>query len=350
MRLLLLFTIVITKPFMNFSWLFKNTPVPRPPIVWDLLNKNLKITARNFFIKSAENSGVPWKSMVQQYESQLEILKSYKNKYENRSLVYPSYYTKPFHGYNSGNMNWQAAIEAKAATLSVSSRYWTNTNPYLAEQYMRNNATKAIRSYIYHQTNTPIRSILDMGSSTGISTQYIQKAFPDSTVIGVELSPYFLSVALYDSDQFNDRIRYLHANVEEVPLPDKSFDLINCQFLFHEVPYMNTLSILKEANRLLKPEGVLAILDLNPYQLKSKINFSQFRLWAFESTEPHIFEYYSHDMKTTLYECGFESIVQIKNDPMNLLWIARKGGVRIQTPKQSSARRMAFEGNQMYLP
>lgn len=38
-------------------------------------------------------------------------------------------------------------------------------------------------------------------------------------------------------------------------------------------------------------------------------------------------------MKQTMYECGFESVVQTKNDPLNSLWVGKKTGVKIQTPK-----------------
>ena len=94
---------------------------------------------------------------------------------------------------------------------------------------------------------------------------------------------------------------------------------------------------MKEAHRLLKTDGILVILDLNPYDLRSRLQNNPFRKWAFESTEPHIFDYYRHNMKRTVQECGFDSVVQVKNDPMNMLWMGKKTGVRIQTAKQAVA-------------
>lgn len=309
-----------------------------PPPLWKFMNEKLKTTARQWFIKRAEKSGIPWTDLVKHYENRLDILESYKEKYENTSIQYPNYYTQSFHGYDKGNLEWKAALEVQAATLSISSRYWPKLDPIVAEQYMRNNATESIQSYWkHHNPGIPVQTIMDMGSSTGISTKFIQRSFPEAKVLGVELSPYFLAVALYDSDMTDDSLHFLHANAEDVPLDDESFDIITCQFLFHEVPYWNQLEILKEAHRLLKVGGVLAILDLNPYDLRRRLENSQFRLWAFESTEPHIFDYYQNNMKRTVQECGFESVVQMKNDPMNMLWMGKKTGVRIQTPKQSVA-------------
>ena len=309
-----------------------------PPPLWKVMNDNLKTTARQWFITRAEKSGIPWTDLTQEYENRLDLLESYKEKYEDPHLEYPNYYTQSFHGYDKGNLEWKAALEAQAATLSISSQYWPKVDPIMAEQYMRNNATETIEKYWkHHNPGIPVHTIMDMGSSTGISTKFIQRGFPEASILGVELSPYFLAVALYDSDMTDDSLRFLHANVEDVPLADASFDIITCQFLFHEVPYWNQLEILKEAHRLLKVGGVLAILDLNPYDLRRRLRTSPFRLWAFESTEPHIFDYYRHNMKRTVQECGFESVFQVKNDPMNMLWMGKKTGVRIQTPKQAVA-------------
>lgn len=330
---ILISTIVVTY-VSSFSFYNHNLGREKPPMLWNLMSQNLKTVAREWFIRRAEKNGVPWRKIVEEYQDRLELIEPYKLKYENRSIEYPNYYTQPFHGYDNGNLNWQAALEAKAATLSISSLYWKKADPMLAEQWMRNNASQSMIQYMqqYNISSSSVHTIMDMGSSTGISTNYIHQSFPHSTILGVELSPYFLATALYDADLApKPNVLYLHANVENVPIPDNSFDLITCQFLLHEVPYWKQINILKEAHRLLKPEGTLAILDLNPYTVKRRLQGSTFRLWAFESTEPHIFDYYSHDMRSTMYDCGFINIVQVKNDPMNLLWLGKKGGAILQS-------------------
>lgn len=320
-----------------FTWHIGGSGTTPPPL-WKFMNENLKTTVRQWFIKRAEKSGIPWTDLTQEYENRLDLLESYKEKYEDPSIEYPDYYTQRFHGYNKGNLEWKAALEVQAATLSISSQYWPKLDPILAEQYMRNNTTESIQKYWNdHNPGIPIQTIMDMGSSTGISTKFIQRGFPEASILGVELSPFFLAVALYDSDMTDNSLRFIHANVENVRLADESFDVITCQFLFHEVPYWNQLEILKEAHRLLKMDGILVILDLNPYDLRRRLETSPFRKWAFESTEPHIFDYYQHNMKRTVQEYGFASVVQVKNDPMNMLWMGKKTGVRTQTPEHAVA-------------
>jgi trans-aconitate methyltransferase len=41
-------------------------------------------------------------------------------------------------------------------------------------------------------------TILDVGCSTGISSRWLQQAFPEADITGMDLSPYFLAVAEFD--------------------------------------------------------------------------------------------------------------------------------------------------------
>ena len=41
----------------------------------------------------------------------MDELKDLKEKIENKTLCYPDYYLQPFHGYDDGNLNWEAAQE-----------------------------------------------------------------------------------------------------------------------------------------------------------------------------------------------------------------------------------------------
>ena len=68
-----------------------------------------------------QKKGIDWNYYKNQYknkESELELIKDLTS---NKFLYYPTYYKKPFHGYDNGNLNWDAAFEAVGATLSMSS-------------------------------------------------------------------------------------------------------------------------------------------------------------------------------------------------------------------------------------
>lgn len=41
----------------------------------------------------------------------------------------------------------------------------------------------------------PARDILDVGCSVGVSTRWLAQEFPAASIVGLDLSPYFLAVA-----------------------------------------------------------------------------------------------------------------------------------------------------------
>ena len=171
----------------------------------------------------------------------------------------------------------------------------------------------------------PCNKILDVGCSVGISTEYLYNSFKNTeSVTGIDLSPYFISMAKYRADHLNLPITYLHKNAENTCLKSDTYNLIVCNFILHEVPKEPTKIILNEMKRLLKPGGVLAIVDLNPDRVQNNLIVSTFRKWAFEVTEPHIYEYYKSNMTRWLKDIGLENVEKVKNDPINSIWLGTK--------------------------
>jgi len=298
-----------------------------PPKIWSLLSKNLKGHARNWFINRAEKKGIKWNSyknanMQLNVTSKLENIMKIKN---NLTISYPEYYLQPFHGYDEGNMEWLPSYECEAATLSISSTYWDNITVDDAEKQFRFNISKNIENYLNQEQIEQPNNILDIGCSIGISTEYTKKYFTNATnIVGVDLSPYFISMAEYRAQILNNNIKYIHANAENIPLENNTFDLILCTFIFHEVPLIPTDKIIQEAIRLLKKDGVLAIIDLDPEKLIDTLTINKFRRWSFEVTEPHIYQYYLNNMTQSLVTNGFINVTKFKNDPINSIWIGRK--------------------------
>lgn len=115
--------------------------------VWKTLNLKAKENVRQFFVNRATKNGIPWNeyydlgvvNMDQLLENYLEV--------NDASIVYPSYYTQPFHSYEEGNLNWQAALEVLPATLSISANYWPTTDVFTAEKWLRKNTTSSIEDH-----------------------------------------------------------------------------------------------------------------------------------------------------------------------------------------------------------
>ena len=83
-------------------------------------------------------------------------------------------------------------------------------------------------------------------------------------------------------------------------------------------------NVLTEAHRVLKPGGTMAIIDLNPKNLNENLAINLFRKWAFEVTEPHIFDYYRVNMTNILGDLSLRNIEVRNNDPINLSIICQK--------------------------
>ncbi|XP_057450765.1 uncharacterized protein LOC130742679 isoform X2 [Lotus japonicus] len=231
----------------------------------------LKLGARQVLISTAEKNNIPWREMTK------EILESevYRelDSIQNRSLVYPDYYLNPFHAYDEGNLTWLAAAEAEAATMSMVKRTIPDASSVdEANQVLRGNWLRAIEQHHmqYSQTSM-IDDILDIGCSVGVSSRYLADKFPTAKVTGLDLSPYFLAVAQHKEKNGNPRkfpIKWIHAKGEDTGLPSKSFDIVSIAYVLHECPTRAIVNLVREAFRLLRPGGTLAMTDNSP---KSKV-------------------------------------------------------------------------------
>ncbi|XP_022985996.1 uncharacterized protein LOC111483862 [Cucurbita maxima] len=279
----------------------------------------LKLGARQVFISTAEKKNIPWRKMCS------DILESdvYKEleSVQNLSIVYPDYYLKPFHAYDEGNLSWVAAAEAEPATMSMIMRAVpTATSVDEAKKVVFGNWLRTIEEHHLQYSKNPILDILDIGCSIGFGTRQLADKFPTAKVTGLDLSPYFLSVAQYMDKKRAPRknaIRWLHGNGEETGLPSTSFDLLSIAYLFHECPKVAIVNILKESFRLLRPGGTIVITD-QASKSKAVQEMSPVLFTLLKSTEPHLDEYHLTDLETKMSQVGFVNVTSRLTDPRHV--------------------------------
>lgn len=274
-----------------------------------------KNRARNMMVKRAEAIGVPWRENVQQlssrnWDTELEQI-------QNFSLQYPDYYTTSFHAYEAGNLSWKAAWEVESAARAVHAKIWSKGD-VSGDAMLRQSYHQAMQQQL---PSTP-QDILDLGCGVGMSTLALQEIYPQGRVTGVDLSPYFLSVAQYRSRQSQQDIRWIHAAAESTGLPDNSFDLVSACLVFHELPTDAAKAIIAEARRLLRPEGYLSIMDMNPQSEVFK-RMPPYVLTLLKSTEPYLDCYFALDMKQVFTEAGFTKPSITANSPRHRTIIAK---------------------------
>jgi ubiquinone/menaquinone biosynthesis C-methylase UbiE len=289
---------------------------------WELLTNIAKESARGWFIKRAEDRGIAWSESVKGFESHQDELNEIYEKIVDSSLDYPDYYTKPFHGYDYGNLGWTAAHELEAATQSMCLGYYEGMTWEDAQELFRGAARTSINDYWQETRTEPgaaAQKLLDVGCSGGFSSNEMAKVFPEAKITGVDLSPYFLSVAKHTYPHLD----FVHANAEDTKLPAESQDVAALNFILHELPLEASRAVLQEMHRVTAPGGVIAILDVDPRRL---LELPPFRRWAFQVTEPWCKdgEYYSLKLEEELESLGFTNVRLIGNDPVNKLVLATK--------------------------
>ena len=269
--------------------------------------------ARQVLIKTAEKKGIPWRENYQKLQRSLD--QSQLDSISDPDLVYPDYYQVPFHAYDHGNLCWQAAFEAASATYSMGLRVWRD------EELTWQQAQQKLRHSFYHilEQYTPdiMSDVLDLGCSVGISTltlhhYFCQKQNIKLKTIGLDLSPYMLAVAK-TSDPKRE-VEWIHGLGESTGLADNSLDLVTLQFVIHELPRQATRNIFQEVLRILKPGGVIGIVDNNPASAVIQ-SLPPVLFTLMKSTEPWSDDYYTFDVEGSLKDVGFDYQTTVASDP-----------------------------------
>ncbi|KDR56918.1 MULTISPECIES: class I SAM-dependent methyltransferase [Oscillatoriales] len=305
---------------------FKNPPIgPASRLVNGILSiqplaKFAKHQARQMMIDRAEKMGVPWRSHA---NTLLQRDWSPEFQQVNKSdLAYPEYYLRSFHAYDNGNLSWQAAVEVEVAALAVHAKIWPDAG-VAGDDRLRQSYHDVLQQVLPE----PPKAILDLGCSVGLSTNTMQQIYPDATMVGVDLSPYFLAIAAYNTNQKSSHNppTWVHAPAEATGLPEHSFDLVSLCLVCHELPQEATRNIFEEARRLLRPNGHLAVMDMNP---KSEVfaKMPPYILTLLKSTEPYLDQYFTLDLVETFKSAGFHTPTIVCNSPRHHTAIAKVNG------------------------
>lgn len=97
-------------------------------------------------------------------------------------------------------------------------------------------------------------AILDVGVGNGASSKYLKMHFPDSQVLGIDIS----TTAIKSAEKLAEPgLAFRVKNVENTNLPVEKFDLITAfQTHFH---WSNLTQAFLELKRILKPNGIILL-------------------------------------------------------------------------------------------
>ncbi len=110
----------------------------------------------------------------------------------------------------------------------------------------------------------PAARIIDVGTGTGTLAIALTERYPLVTVIGTDASAGMLEQAGVEARrtlaaEAIRRLEFVHAEAASLPFPDQAVDAVVSSFVFQLVP--DRFAALREARRLLRPGGLLAVLS-----------------------------------------------------------------------------------------
>ena len=108
----------------------------------------------------------------------------------------------------------------------------------------------------------PDMDVLDFGCGTGVLT--VELCRWARRVTAVDRSPEALvQAAARAAREGRDNVTFLEADLQALPVPEASFDLVVASQCLHHVE--SPAAVLREAARILRPGGRLAVLELMPH-------------------------------------------------------------------------------------
>lgn len=117
-----------------------------------------------------------------------------------------------------------------------------------------------------HYPDLKPKRILDMGCTVGHSTLPYVDAYPDAEVYGIDVGAPVLRYAHARAESLGKKVYFSQQNAEKTNFPDGYFDLIVTHILVHETSHVAMRNIMREANRLLSPGGVIIHAETPPYR------------------------------------------------------------------------------------
>ncbi len=257
------------------------------------MNRRILTTRRNLYIRRLERHGVDVGKARRHWRERKCELQKLKKKIEKPKITYPSYFTLPIHTYERGHLNWDHAFESRchmegSALMSIGDICPdVDIGPDVAYEIYKGHLVDHIAD-----VSGCVYSMVDYGCGTGDLTTAIARRLGYPTMWGVDLSPYYLAIALY---QKPPEVKFIHGNIESTNVPDNSQDLVTVCYVFHEMPVDAIRNTLESASRVLRSGGRIVVIDMKPSEIPPYPSY-------IDVSEPHLCEYRSIDMLELLGE------------------------------------------------
>lgn len=112
-------------------------------------------------------------------------------------------------------------------------------------------------------------SLLDVGCGVGALHPYIAQTF--SKIDGVDVSSESIAQAKIE----NPTRSYMDYDGLRLPYPDNSFDMTLAVCVMHHVPPQHWKNFLSEKARVVRPGGIVCLIEHNPYNPATRLSVAR---------------------------------------------------------------------------
>lgn len=150
----------------------------------------------------------------------------------------------------------------------------THKTPFWVKHYDKivNIITLGKAKFMHQQTVAlaalqPGQSVLDAGCGTGFLLLEAEKVIGhEGTAVGLDVEPAMVEQARRRAAKNHSHATFDVASIDQIPYPDNTFDVALQTLVFHHLTEAQKVDGLAELRRVLKQNGRLLIVDLNPSQ------------------------------------------------------------------------------------
>lgn len=181
-------------------------------------------------------------------------------------------------------------------------------------RFHRANAAKLLPKKKYDR-------IFDMGCGGSWTLAAFHEVYPEAELVGGDLSAAMLKNGHDSARASGIPIHLRQCDVRHTGEPDNSFDAVVMYCLLHETPVNVGIDIIKEAFRILKPNGDIVINDVPPF---AGVHPFQSVVLDWETAnrgEPYFSETCATEWSEVLAEVGFTNIQSHNLGPQGYPWV-----------------------------
>lgn len=107
--------------------------------------------------------------------------------------------------------------------------------------------------------------VLDAGCGTGKLILEAEKNVGHlGTAVGLDVEPAMIAQAKQKASKTGSHATFAVASIDDIPYPDNHFDVVFNSLVYHHLNETQKREGFKEVLRVLKPNGRLIVVDLNP--------------------------------------------------------------------------------------